>query len=308
MMRRDIICRRLLLFAAQLPYPDLGNYSSATTPLFHILFALLLRAGCSLTSWAYNSRFPSRRCSSSSLICAMGRMIAAIALQRSAPLRHIHIRDRSFGTAHHRQPGAGKRDWSLYLLDRSQSVSPRAFAGAVLLALIAVLTRQLYLWLVPALFAHAVMNREWSSSLKRAAIAESLLPLISVSPLFLLWHGLANSHFAPQHELHTTIVNGKALVLALCILGAFAMLFAFPMRRVLLADARLRTRALITFRLGGRALAGTRRARRFLSGSDGRRMAARAREHTPTIFHIWSLFWISSRSDAWCSSRWPIAR
>src|SRR5579871_5957648 len=26
-------------FAAQLPYPDLRNYSSATTPLFHILFA-----------------------------------------------------------------------------------------------------------------------------------------------------------------------------------------------------------------------------------------------------------------------------
>src|SRR5271166_6392942 len=37
-------------FAAQLPHLDLRKYSSATTPLFHILFALLLRAGRSLTT------------------------------------------------------------------------------------------------------------------------------------------------------------------------------------------------------------------------------------------------------------------
>src|SRR5579871_2980561 len=37
-------------FAAQLPHPDFAAYSSATTPLYHLIFALLMRMGCGLTA------------------------------------------------------------------------------------------------------------------------------------------------------------------------------------------------------------------------------------------------------------------
>src|ERR1700733_9628964 len=37
-------------FAAELPHPNLRTYSSATTPFYHLLFALLVRIGYGLTS------------------------------------------------------------------------------------------------------------------------------------------------------------------------------------------------------------------------------------------------------------------
>lgn len=282
-------------FAAQLPHLDFRNYSSATTPLFHIFFALLLRAGCSLTTLRLTNFAISvatvlvvlaylRKASSDrrGYLCCSAALLFATSIYVMGPSVRLTTDNLALGCA----------IGILYLLDRSEAVSPGAFAGAVALAIIAVLTRQLYLWLVPALFTYAVMNREWSISLKSAAIAESLLPLISVLPLFLLWHGFTNSHFAPQHELHTSIVNGKALVLALCILGAFALLFAFPIRRVLLVDARGRSLALVSFALALAVLPilGAR-AGSYQVPMEGGWLRALA-EHTPIIFGIWSLFWI----------------
>src|SRR5947209_8471211 len=37
-------------FAASLPRLDLSRYSSATTPLYHIVFGFLLRMGCGLST------------------------------------------------------------------------------------------------------------------------------------------------------------------------------------------------------------------------------------------------------------------
>jgi hypothetical protein len=282
-------------FATQLPHLDFRNYSSATTPLFHILFALLLRAGCSLTTlrlinfaisvatvfvviaYLRNASHDRR-----GYLCYSAALLFATSIYVVGPAVRLTTDNLALGCA----------IGILYLLDRPQPVSPGAFAGAVLLAIIAVLTRQLYLWLVPTLFTYAVMNREWSIGQKTAATTASLLPLISILPLVLLWHGFTNSHFAPQHELHTSIANGKALVLALCILGAFAMVFASPIRRVLLLDARGRKLALVTFALAFAVLpmlgaqAGSYQVP--MEGGWPRALA----EHTPEIFHIWSLFWI----------------
>ena len=282
-------------FAAQLPRLDFSKYSSATTPLFHILFALLLRAGCSLTTLRL-----------ANFAISVATVLLVIAYLREASDDHRGYLPYSaallFATSIYvigpsvrlttDNLALGCAIGILYLLDRSEAVSPCAFAGAMLLAIIAVLTRQLYLWLVPTLFAYAVMNREWSIRLKVAAIAESLFPLIAVLPFFLLWHGLTNSHFAAQHQLHTSIVNGKALVLALCILGAFTMVFALPMMRVLAPDARGLRLVLITFALALAVLpmlgasAGS-----YQVPMEGGWLRALA-EHTPIILNIWILFWI----------------
>ena len=57
----------------------------------------------------------------------------------------------------------------LFLLDRNESRSDRSFAVAVLLAIIAVLTRQLYLWLVPMLGLYALTNVKWDRDRKLLA-------------------------------------------------------------------------------------------------------------------------------------------
>jgi hypothetical protein len=125
-----------------------------------------------------------------------------------------------------------------------------------------------------------------------AATAASLIPLISVIPLFLLWHGFANGHFALKHQLHDGVFNGKALVLAICTLGVFAMVFASAMVRVLLPDSRGRMLLLGTFVVALAILpvlgasAGS-----YQVPMEGGWLRAVA-EHTPVFFHIWSLFWV----------------
>jgi len=282
-------------FAAQLPHLDLRNYSSATTPLYHIIFSVLLRAGCSLTTlrlinfamsiatvliviaYLRRSSVPGSRC-----IASSAALLFATSIYVVGPSIRLTTDNMALGCA------VGV----LYLLDREEAVSRRAFAGAVILATLAVLTRQLYLWLVPILFVHALMNREWNVRQKTVAMAGSLLPLIVVLPLFLLWHGFANGQFAAHHQLHHGVINGKALVLAICILGALAMTFFPAMLKVLWPDSRDRKPALVTFvaALTVLPLLGAR-AGSYHVPMEGGWLRAIA-EHTPTIFHIWSLFWI----------------
>lgn len=282
-------------FAAQLPYPDLTKYSSATTPLFHIIFSLLMRAGCDLTTLRlvnfaismvtvfvvirYLGHSSSEENGYLSLSAAL---LFATSIYVVGPSVRLATDNMALGCA----VGA------LYLLDRSEPLSDGTFAAAVFLALIAVLTRQLYLWLVPTLLTYALMNHEWNIRRRVAAAASSLLPFLAVLPLFLLWHGFTNSHFAPQHQLSNSIFNGKALLLALCILASFAIVFAPAIIRVLTQDPRGLKLQLITFALALLVLPMLgAKAGSYEVPMEGGWLRAVA-EHTPTVFGIWSLFWI----------------
>lgn len=283
-------------FAAELPHLDLSNYSSATTPLYHILFGLLLRIGCGLTTLHLVNfaisiatvlivmRYLRRSSSDSQADCLAysATLLLATSMYVVGPSIRLTTDNLALGSV------VGV----LYLLDRVETESGRNFAIAVILSVVAVLTRQLCLWLVPLLGAYALTNTAWDMRRRTIATVAALIPLISVIPLFLLWHGFTNSHFAYKHQLHDSIVNGKALVLAVCILGAFAMVFAPAMVRVLRPDPRGRILLLATFALAAVVLPMLdARAGSYQVPMEGGWLRAMA-EHSPVVFHIWSLFWI----------------
>jgi hypothetical protein len=180
----------------------------------------------------------------------------------------------------------------LFLLDRNESRSDRSFAVAVLLAIIAVLTRQLYLWLVPMLGLYALTNAKWDLDRKLLAAGAATLPFLAVLPFFLLWHGFTNTNFAQQHELLHGVVNGKALVLAVCTFGVFAAVFAPAISRLLMPDKRGLLLLAGTFALALAVLPGLGAyAGSYRVPMEGGWLRAVA-EYTPVAFHIWSLFWI----------------
>ena len=283
-------------FAAGLPHLDLGNYSSATTPLYHILFGLFLRIGCGLTTLRLINFAISvaavlvvmrylRRSSSDSQsgwFAYSATLLFATSIYVVGPSIRLTTDNLALGCV----------IGVLCLLDCAETDSGRGFTIAVILSVIAVLTRQLCLWLVPLLGAYAVTNPAWNSRQRMMAISAALIPLLSIVPLFLLWHGFTNSHFAYKHQLHNSVLNGKALVLAVCMLGAFATVFAPMMVKVLLPDLRGRILLLGTFAAAIAVLPmlGSR-AGSYQVPMEGGWLRVVA-EHSPVVFQIWSLFWI----------------
>ena len=283
-------------FAVGLPHLDFSTYSSATTPLYHVLFGLLLRMGCSLTTLRLINFAISiatviivmsylRRASSggqSDWMAYSATLLFATSMYVVGPSIRLTTDNLALGCAF----------GVLYFLDRTETESGRNFAIAVVVSLIAILTRQLYLWLVPLLGVYALTNPEWDTRRRITAIFASAIPLISVVPLFLLWHGFANGQFANKHQLHGSIINGRALVLAICMVGAFATIFATALVRVPLPDLRGKLLLFGTFVLAIGALpmldasAGS-----YQVPMEGGWLRALA-QHSPEVFHVWSLFWI----------------
>ena len=283
-------------FAAQLPYPDLRAYSSATTPLYHLVMAVLLRAGCSLITLrainlglsvatllmvvTYFQRSSARR---SDWTTFSASLLFAICLLFVGPSLRLSTDNLPLGCA----------VAILYLIDRDENLSAVRFALAVFLAVVAVLTRQLYLWLVPLLGLYALMNDRWSLKGKVAAASASLSPLLSVLPLFLLWHGLTNPELAHKHTLRTALIYGKGLVLIFCILATYATAFAPVMFRALWPDdARGRWVLLVTLVVAVAILPAFHAYAGSYSVPTEGGWIREAAQHTPAIFHIWILFWI----------------
>ncbi len=283
----------IVRFAAQLPNPDLRHYSSATTPLYHLLFAVLLRFGFSLTGlrlinfaisaatvmmvvvYLQHASAPNSR-----NLATAAAMLFATSIYVVGPSVRLTTDNLALGCS----------IGVLYLLD-SQTERDR-FGWAVLLTVVAVLTRQLYLWMIPILFGYALTNKKWETRRKLQGIGLSVLPLLSLAPLFMLWHGLANPDFVAKHELHNGLLNGKALALALSMLGAFAVVFAPSLIRVLSPALHVRylvpstiALALVLLPMLG-AQAGSYQVP--MEGGWLRSMA----EHSPVLFGNWVLFWL----------------
>jgi hypothetical protein len=283
-------------FAAQLPYPDLSSYSSATTPLYHLILAVLLRAGCGLITLrlvnlavsvatlliviVYFRHASANR--SDWLPFSVG-LLFAVCLLFVGPSLRLSTDNLPLGCA----------VAILYLIDRDKRLSASGFALAVFLALVAVLTRQLYLWLVPVLGLYALANDRWRLRDRMLAASASVIPFLSVLPLFLLWHGLANPEEAHKHVLHGSIVYGRAVVLTFCLLATYAGAFAIPMLRALWPnELRGRVMLLVTGALALVILPGFHAYAGSYSVPTEGGWIREAAQHTPVIFHIWSLFWI----------------
>src|ERR1700688_453988 len=224
----------ILRFASTLSHPDLTHYKSATTPLYHLLMAVLMSACCNLATL----RLVNLCISVATLIVAMlylqrfARSEATVCLATLVLALNPYLLGPSTRLATDNL-ALGCAVLILYLLDGPRAVPMRTFLLAVLLSVVAVLTRQVYLWLVPLLGSYAIVNAQWPAARRWAGVAVSILPLIAVAPLFLAWHGFTNRDFAPKHELSGSILNGRALVLAVCLAGTYAMVFAPQLAAIL---------------------------------------------------------------------------
>jgi len=280
-------------FAQSLPYPDLHNYSSATTPLYHLIFALLLKIGFGLTAlrlinFAISTAtvaavfiYLRRAANPSSLSLAnAGTLAFAASIYVVGPAVRLTTDNLALGCA------VGV----LYLVESERR---SVFGLEVILATAAVLTRQLYLWLVPLLVFYSLTNPRWGRMSKIEGVAASIIPFLAVTPLFFLWGGFANARFAPTHELRGNIIDGRALVMAICMLAAYSIALAPAMLQLLSSVSRLRRTLMAGLFLAATAILPVfgARAGSYQIPMEGGWIRALA-EHTPAIAGIWALFWI----------------
>ena len=286
----------ILKFASTLPHPDLTRYQSGTGPLFHLIMAMLVRAGFGLLSlrlinlglsattlilvMLYLKRHAA--CASGASVCIV-TLVFALCPYLLGPSIRLATDNLALGCA----------VAILYLLDDTRPASAGVFLLAVVLAVIAVLTRQLYLWLVPLLLAYAACNAAWNGIRKAIAIAASLTPCLAIAPLFIAWHGLIPPDFAERTSLNNRLFNEKALILVVCISGLYALVFA-PQLTMVLRPLNRRARLMLLGVVGLsliclpilKAKAGD-----YIVPTEGGWLRALA-ERTPAFLGVWSLFWV----------------
>ncbi len=286
----------ILKFASTLPRPDLTRYQSGTGPLFHLIMAMLARAGFGLLSlrlinfgisvatvilvMLYLKRHAAF---GSGVFAYVVTLVFALCPYLLGPSIRLATDNLALGCA----------VAILYLLDDTRPVSVGMFLLAVVLAVIAVLTRQLYLWLAPLLLAYAIRNDAWNAIRKAVAIASSITPLLAILPLFMVWHGLIPPDFAGRTSLNDRLFNEKALILVFCISGLYALVFAPQLARVLWPPNR-RARLLLLCAVGLSLICLPilrARAGEYVVPTEGGWLRALA-ERTPAFLGVWSLFWV----------------
>lgn len=220
-------------FAAELPLPDLRDYDSATTPLFHLLMAVPTRL--------WDAGLPTLR--ALNVLLSWGVVLGLYGLFH----RRLGLTRRDAGwaaAAMGMSPyffGASflaltdNLAWGLAVLAMAQALNCDAksslrqwcvFAGLVGLVLLA---RQNYVWLfvAGALLAMTSEGNGPTRALRTAVMLASALPLL---PLIMVWHGLVPptfQHGGQSGVEHTPLgsLNLVALNYLLAVIGCYGLLF-----------------------------------------------------------------------------------
>lgn len=230
-------------FFAQLPYPDVRDYSSATGPLFHVLFALAAKVvGLSLQSL----RLLNIAVSLAAVFVFYG-LVARTVTRHEALLFALlfGLSPYFFGAsflALTDNIGILFALLAVRALYRSwESGGARHWAAVCVWICLATLTRQLYVWLafgaVLTLFARGQALR--SAALKTAGLVVACLPLAA---LVMVWGGLTPPSFQVEHVSSSTI-NPRAGVFGTALFGLYWVAL-FP-DRVLAVLRGLRSRGFL---------------------------------------------------------------
>ena len=204
-------------FADGLPFPNLADYQSATTPLYHLLMSPI--------SWLTNDSLLALRFVNVSLsalalwfairaLASWGHPIAAAAGGLCIGLTPYFV-----------GPGVRLSTDNVALLAVFavlHAAHPRSKSGpwvAMAWATAAVWTRQIHLWvLAPMVLAGLTRQRNHLSWL-----LVSLIPIAALVPLISSWGALTPPQFASGHQGG---LNIDVLLMALGILGAYALPFS----------------------------------------------------------------------------------
>ena len=221
-------------YAAELPAPNLREHGAAMGPLYHLALAIPARVGADLWLLRILTLFGATAGVLMAFRATEGSRVGAAAAVAMA-LSPYYV-------------GAAVRlstdDVALALVVASLVALDRGrFAAATALAVLAVWTRQIHVWLAVPLMAAA-----WGDPRRMLG---ALAPIGAVLVLFAIWGGLVPPAFQKGHV--GAAVNLDVLVLVLAATGVYALFFLPSIARVL-RELRPRPLDLGLAALGGAAV------------------------------------------------------
>jgi hypothetical protein len=204
-------------FASGLPFPDLSDYHSATTPLYHLLM--------SPVSWVTDDNLLVLRslnlCLSAMALWVAIRALASWGKPMAAAMGGLCIGMSPYFVG----PGVRLSTDNAALLcvfALLYATHPRSKSGpwvAMAWATAAVWTRQIHLWvLAPMVLAGLTRSRDHLTWL-----LVSILPIAALAPLLGTWGALTPPQFATGHQGG---INIDVLIMALGVLGMYSLAFA----------------------------------------------------------------------------------
>lgn len=215
----------ILKFAKQLPYPDIRNYHSATTPLFHLLFACIGKVvGTDVMTLRIVNVF----------ICYIGVVILYMILRKRFKLKNQYALIYAFIFAlspyYFRNAFVIVTDnlpivWLLcflnfYIRYKNEDKQWLYLLSMLFLALLA-LTRQTYLFVWAAAMGDQVFN---INPLRKKLINLSwgIAAALPTFIFFVIWGGLTPPFFAVRHT-QESFLNIRPILWGLSILGLYSI-------------------------------------------------------------------------------------
>ncbi len=208
-------------FAAHLPAPDLRDYPSATTPLYHLVLALIARL-------IHDSREFLQGCGlvfSATLVWLLGTRAA-----RRTP--HLALDAAPFAASMYVLASAAwllpdNAGWlgvlGVLLLALRDRASTWTFPAAGLCLLALVLTRQVHLWAAAPIWAAAFLSSGRHPGLALLRASWTLPAFAAVVAFYSLWGGLVPPSFQGQYP---RAINPAAPAFILSLLGGFGVFYS----------------------------------------------------------------------------------
>ena len=215
----------ILQFARDLPFPDLTNYNSATTPLFHLLFAVL---GKIMGTDIQHLRMINFFITVFSTILLFKLLIKQFNLPYFSALLSTSLF--ALSPYFFREAFVVMTDnlpvlWLLlflqYYLRFKDNGSFRNYLYSLFFIMLLCLTRQTYLYLALPVAADIYMNKE----LKQSRSLYLLLLIAAIAPtllLFFTWKGLTPPQFQERHT-ESSLLNIKPALYGLGVLGFYSL-------------------------------------------------------------------------------------
>jgi hypothetical protein len=224
---RDYHWPTIVEFANELPTPNLHDYQSATTPLFHLTMAvgkaagapflllrvlnLLISVACVSAVFAFLTRYTTlERAFLYALAFALSLYVVNGAVRLMTDnMALLFVVLAMIALAEPQPPPAG-----------------RVIAATIWMAL-AVLTRQTAIWLVPVAVWQAIRWREVPLGRRLRDAAILAVPILVLVPFVLLWHGLAPPSSANLHQVQSGTLRSslRVLILSTAVLGFYGTFF-----------------------------------------------------------------------------------
>jgi hypothetical protein len=139
---------------------------------------------------------------------------------------------------------------ALFVLDDAFELNAVHSVSGAFLSVIAVLTRQIYLWLAPMQFLATFSHKDSRRSQRILNVLLSAAPLLALLPFLLIWHGLTPLSWAGWSSTAALAFNLDVPIFILSLLGLFGSVFILTMIRGWRSSACRRTYAALFAGLG----------------------------------------------------------